>query len=66
MQAYQHRVVDEKRELDERLGRLFTFMQKDPAFYELPNAEQDRLTRQSMAMAQYSMILGERIAAFKV
>lgn len=66
MQEYQQRVVDEKRELDEKLSKLFSFMQTNPAFHGLPNAEQERLTRQSSLMAQYSMVLGERIAAFEV
>ena len=60
---HQIRVVAEKRELDERLQRLVAFM-GTATFAELPEAEQARLTRQRDLMAQLSMVLGERIAAF--
>jgi hypothetical protein len=60
---HQIRVVAEKGELDERLHRLVAFM-VTATFAELPEAEQARLTRQRDLMAQLSMVLGERIAAF--
>lgn len=56
-------VLDEKRDLDERIDRLIEFM-KSPECHSLTFAEQDRLTRQQAAMAGYSAILGERIEAF--
>ena len=62
--AHQQRVLDEKSELDERLSKLDAFMFGNPLFLQLSGSEQERLARQSNAMAIYSGILGERIAAF--
>lgn len=65
MQLFQQRVVDEKTELDEKREKLGAFIKGD--FYQtLPNAERNRLTQQAIAMAHYSTILGERIAAFDI
>ena len=60
---HQQRVVDEKRELDERLKKLSEFF-SNPIFHGLPEEERSRLSRQRRAMTTYSDILGERIAAF--
>jgi hypothetical protein len=61
---HQQRVLDEKRELDERLSKLDAFILDNPLFTKLPPDEQERLARQSKAMAVYSGILDERIACF--
>ena len=61
---HQQRVLDEKRELDERLSKLDAFILDNPLYLQLPGDEQDRLSRQSKAMAIYSGILAERIACF--
>lgn len=63
MQAYQERVVAEKRELDERGDKLEQFILSD-RFGTLPAAEQERMKLQLEIMGQYSEVLGERIAAF--
>ena len=60
---HQQRVVDERRELDERRDKLSAFY-STPIFHGLPESEQSRLLRQGVAMRSYSEILGERIAAF--
>ena len=60
---HQQRVVDEKRELDDRREKLMAFF-STPIFHGLPESEQIRLERQAVAMRSYSEILGERIAAF--
>ena len=60
---YQQRVVTEKQELDEKLEKLNAFGRGD-VFPTLPEEEQERLIRQSKIMDQYSVVLGERIAAF--
>ena len=60
---HQQRVLDEKRELDDRLQKLVAFF-SNPIFHGLPESEQIRLERQAVAMRTYSEILGERIAAF--
>jgi CRISPR/Cas system endoribonuclease Cas6 (RAMP superfamily) len=64
MQPHQQRVVDEKSELDDRIGKLRTFIVESPIFVKLDSAEQNRLNRQYSHMRAYSDILGERIAAF--
>ena len=64
MQDWQQRVVDEKKELDNKIGRLTQFTQTQE-FQSLPLPETDRLVRQLNAMEDYSEILGERIAAFE-
>lgn len=61
---HQQRVLDEKRELDERLSKLDAFILDNPLYLQLPGDEQGRLSEQSKAMAAYSGILDERIAAF--
>ena len=60
---HQQRVVDEKRELDDRREKLMAFF-STPIFHGLPESEQIRLERQAVVMRSYSEILGERIAAF--
>lgn len=63
MKDYQRRVVIEKKELDERLGRLQLFLDGD-IFSDLNEAEKNRLERQEEVMIEYSKILNERIEAF--
>lgn len=64
MLAYQERVVEEKQELDKKIDALGK-ISKTAFFSTLPKPEQDRLQRQFHVMQEYSVILGERIAAFK-
>ena len=65
MQPHQQRVVDEKKDLDEKLSKLEVFIYESPVFSTLDGNEQYRLRKQSGTMKDYSRILGERIAAFK-
>lgn len=60
---HQQRVVDEKRELDERRQKLGEFKSTD-VFAKLPWQEQERLNTQAHVMTMYSAVLGERIAHF--
>ena len=62
-QPHQQRVVDEKRELDERLEKLCLFSNGN-TFPTLPILEQERLNTQRHLMCILSAVLGERIAAF--
>ena len=66
MQAHQQRVVDEKKELDDKLGKLLAFIDagKGPTFSTLVTEERERLTTQARIMREYSDILADRIAAF--
>ena len=61
---YQQRVIDEKTALDEKRDLLEPFIADSPVFKSLPSDEQQRLQRQLAVMTAYSLILGERIAAF--
>lgn len=62
--TFQDRVIAEKAELDERLGKLQDFLLVNPAFSKLPESEQDRLKSQLDIMRLYSDILGDRISNF--
>ncbi len=63
MTEYQVRVVIEQRDLDEKVERLKTFL-GGATFKTLAPDEQECLTRQARIMADYSAVLGERIASF--
>lgn len=63
LQPHQQRVVDERRELNDRLTKLEAFMH-GRVYQRLDSAEMARLMRQRDAMAAYSTVLAERIAAF--
>ena len=60
---HQQRVLDEKKELDEKSSKLNAFF-NTAVFGKLASEEQDRLHRQYELMMQYSAVLSERIAAF--
>lgn len=62
--TYQHRVINEKLELDDKIAKLIAFFDTD-TYMNLPQAERARLLRQSQLMCEYSMVLGERIDAFQ-
>lgn len=64
MEAYQLRVIQEKKDLDEKLEKLSAFLLNE-RFLSLPPDEQARLSIQRFCMDGYSKILGERILAFK-
>lgn len=63
MKPYQERVVEEKRELDEKLAKLDAFGRTEQ-FTSLSADEQGRMNRQHSIMEDYSKVLGERIEAF--
>lgn len=57
MQDYQLRVIEEKKELDEKIKKLVTFVESD-------TFKQINLEDQLSYMEEYSWILGKRIDAF--
>ncbi len=63
MPPHQQRVVDERVELSDKLGKLEAFANTQ-LFAGLDEAERRRLMAQHGAMFAYSAILSERIAAF--
>lgn len=60
---YQQRVVQEKRDLDEKIKALLNYL-GCYSFQKLDNGEQSRLRIQLSVMSTYADILGERIAHF--
>lgn len=64
MQEYQQRVIEEKKQLDEKLLKLNTFC-VGAIVKELELRERILLEMQSSAMQQYSDILDKRITNFK-
>jgi hypothetical protein len=64
MHDFQQRVVDEKTELDDKIGKLTAFVGGN-IFVSLPDDERYRLSIQLQHMNGYSEILGQRIGAFK-
>ena len=60
---YQQRVVSEKAELDDRLGKLNTFLDTS-TFNAMHNDERARMIRQHYHMVELSKVLGERVDAF--
>ena len=63
MQQHQERVVNESNSLNERLTKLKSFL-KTSAFYNLEEAERERLKMQCGYMQQYFDVLQERINNF--
>lgn len=64
MEAYQQRVVDERRELDEKIERLAGFI-ASTAFDFVDHEQRQLLLRQHDAMVTYSDILQQRISLFE-
>jgi pyridoxine 5'-phosphate synthase PdxJ len=65
LQPYQQRVVEERRELNERLEKLRAFTES-ARFAGLAIAEQHALTSQEVSMAGYLYALDERLALWGV
>ena len=63
MLPHQQRVVDEKAELDLKIEKLDKFLDSENS-ENIPQKELKILVMQSMAMQNYSLILGARITAF--
>lgn len=63
IKPYQQRVIQDRNELDWRLGNLVAFF-ASVRFALLPEEDQQLLKRQADVMAEYSHILSDRIARF--
>ncbi len=63
MKPYQQRVVDELRELGDKIAKLQSFITGD-IFKSLDVAEKHRLNDQLAVMVKYKCILRDRIAHF--
>ena len=65
-QPHEVRVIDEKICLDEKLGKLASFIARpDSGFELLHETDQDLMRKQLDAMSSYSAVLAQRIARFK-
>lgn len=64
MQAHEQRVVDEFKDLVDKLGKLVAFIDSD-TFTSLPEEDRRLLVLQSASMATYIYILEQRIDRFK-
>ena len=63
-QPYEQRVLDEYKELSEKVSKLYIFLAMS-SFERLPANEQKILRMQHYAMVLYKEILESRIAGFK-
>lgn len=61
--AHQQRVVTERAELADKIGKLAAFL-VTPTYQRLDDEEQARLSQQLDAMRAYCMVLNQRIDAF--
>ena len=64
MRPHQQRVLDEKRELDERLVKLSEFISASAIFKALDDQDRNLMRDQQRAMMDYSDALEGRIARF--
>ena len=65
LQLYQKAVIYEAVELDKKIKKLDSFIESNPIFKTLDEAEQNRLIQQVRGMEYYFSILVERINNFK-
>ena len=64
MTPWQERVVQEHKELSDKLGKLNVFLANDEALKVLSNKQVALLIAQSHAMTNYLDILDRRISSF--
>jgi len=64
IQPYQQRMIDELKELQERLTKLLVFL-GDEVFTKLPTKEKALLVAQATTMRRYAGILDRRIKQFR-
>ncbi len=65
LQPHQQRVIEERDQLAERLGKLNLFIMNNPAYKRLDDYDQMTLVSQASVMGMYLMLLEERIRRFK-
>jgi hypothetical protein len=64
MEAYQERVIAERKELGAKTTALSAFISHQPTFHTLEPEERFLMRRQRNVMLEYCDILDERIARF--
>ena len=65
MEAYQLRVVEEKKELDDKIEKLDDFISSKGFFINVSSTQQDLLLLQHQWMSNYSKVLELRIQDFE-
>ena len=65
MKDYQLRVVEEKKELDDKIEKLDDFISSKDFLKTVSSIQQDLLLLQHQWMSNYSKILGMRIKDFE-
>lgn len=66
MEAYIERMVEEKRELDERIAKLIAFMFSDKGDELLDEKQRNMMGEQATSMARYRRVLTDRIRYEKI
>ena len=61
MEPHIERMLNEQKELKEKVAKLRTFIEENPIFGKLPEEEQHDMRMQLNAMEKYSSILQSRI-----
>lgn len=64
LQPHQQRVVEERAELEDKIGKLQAFITGERFATVSDPAEQGRLVLQHKLMESYALVLEQRIAAF--
>lgn len=65
MQDFQQRVLDEKKDLDNKIKKLFIFITTSQVYLKLNSVEKNNLCLQLNTMRCYSDILHNRIKNWK-
>ena len=66
MEEYQKRMLDEAKELSERIEKLNRFIALDERFKKLPTREQVLMRQQLNAMQLYRYFLEQRISNIQI
>ena len=61
MKSLKEKLIDEKKDLDERLSRLNTFLENKELSSDVGETHKELLVEQSKIMTEYSHILRKRI-----
>lgn len=64
LEPHQYRLLNERAELRDKLGKLLEFIRCE-AFPMVPPPERDRLQRQANHMGEYLNVLNERVEAIE-
>ncbi len=66
MEAFQERMINEFKELNDRVEKMWNFVHKDPKFEELDKTERKLLLRQLTGMSTYLDALEDRLEYYKI